>query len=344
MTKSDRSSSLDQEETNRLSQIPTTYRRLLSSIDPDEYAASQLLYLEVSAQERSQKLATFENCRRHAFFVRHLETGEVRVRSNHCNLKWCPICARSKARGISNNVREWVMTLDAPKLLTLTLRHSTADLSNQVDDLLRFFRNWRRLTPMSKAYAGGVWFLQITYNVNTDTWHPHLHVILDGGFVNQKTLSERWNHVTHGSSIVDVRRIKNPEYAARYVARYVARPVRLADVPADRRTAIYWQLQGRRTCGTFGTARRAALTSRPSFDSTKWRSVGTYTTVLTLAPRDDRAQSILSAWVHHTPLDAGVCVYDPVTPDPTTSFDHEPEPPPKQLDLESWRIPYGFIS
>lgn len=55
---------------------------------------------------------------------------------------------------------------------------------------------------------------------------PHYHLILRSPFVPHAWLKAAWQNLT-GASIVDIRKIHNPEEAARYVAKYVCKQTKI---------------------------------------------------------------------------------------------------------------------
>lgn len=155
---------------------------------------------------------------------------------------------------------------------------------------------------MARTFAGGIWFTQLTFNELDRTWHPHLHVMLDGAFTPQKTLASTWHAVTVTSKILDIRVVKSTKDAARYVSRYVTRPIRLTDLPESQYLAVKIAFASRRTYGAFGTARTAKVLIKPTFDSTDWARIGNWSTVTALMPSLPAARAIYRAWITGRPL------------------------------------------
>jgi len=300
------SSSVHTQETNQ-NQPPTpSYRTHLASLHPEEFqlAAETIFYLFPDETDSTRQ--SFQNCRADAWFVRRKSTGEVRVHSRHCRNRFCPFCSQSKAAVISHNVFDWVKTLDRPKLLTLTLKHSAAPLDQQLTHLYDHFRTWRNRAPMKKEIKGGIWFVQVTLNPDDYTWHPHLHVILDASWIHQKVLSDAWLKVTKTSQVLDIREIRSAEKAAGYVARYVARAGDLRTMPVDYRAELYHALGRRRSCGAFGSARKAKVMDRPVYDRSDWENIGSFSLVVSLFHTVPEAREIYMAWRQNQPLLPGI--------------------------------------
>lgn len=184
---------------------------------------------------------------------------------------------------------------------------------------------------MARAIHGGVWFLQVTWNAETEQWHPHLHCVLDADYVDQRILSRKWLQVTHTSKIVDIRKVNRRSEVSRYVCRYVSRPCELAPLPLPRREELFWAFQGRRLAGTWGSARKLRLTYNPPDPVGTWRTVGSWALVWGLASTDVRAATILSAWLNRTPLAADVTLYDVFNDADGLPAEVQPEPPPSPI-------------
>jgi hypothetical protein len=53
-----------------------------------------------------------------------------------------------------------------------------------------------------QAVAGGVRAIETTYNERTDSWHVHMHVLVDGPFLIAAELLDTWRAVTDGTALV----------------------------------------------------------------------------------------------------------------------------------------------
>lgn len=81
-------------------------------------------------------------------------------------------------------------------------------------------RSWLRLTKRNRyaVWRDGVRKVEITYNAKTDTYHPHMHMVLfvrpgyfARNYISRAQLLEDWREVTGQPEItqVDIRRCKN---------------------------------------------------------------------------------------------------------------------------------------
>ena len=327
------SSSVHPEETNDISLPNHSYRSHIRLLDPDEHDATDELFDILYSGPDHIVRQRLRDCRTRVYFIRHDDTGEIRVSANTCKHRWCLPCAKARSSIIAHNVGDWVQSLHGPKLLTLTLVHGPALLADQIEHLIHFFRRLRQMPLFKKAWRGGAWFLQVSLKIGSESWHPHLHVILDGDYVPHHTIKKAWKKITTTSDIVDIRKIRTPQYAARYVSRYVSRPAVLKDLPLSARKELYDAFCHKRLLGTFGSARGARLLAKPPFDRSKWHKVGAWSLVIGLANTNPAAHAILQAWNTNRPLPKRISLYDYFTDKTGLPRDLDPEPPPDQLRI-----------
>lgn len=291
------------ETTDRWS-TPNSYQELLKREHAAEFQAAEFLYGAIDEREKPDKLSRLQSCRSNAWFIRHDLTGEVRIASNSCKLRWCPLCAQARQNYIASQVSAWFRQVDYPKLLTLTLRHTTSPLTDQVNFLYRCFQKLRKRKFITKRLRGGVWFFQVKKSKDGQTWHPHLHVLIDSDFIDRKKLSQMWAEITLGSTVIDIRAVIDTDKAVQHNARYCASPATLVDLQPWERIDLHDTFANRRLVGCFGTAKNISLRPVKPPDSDSWISVGSWDLVIGLAGEDSRADEILEAWRNKKPLSA----------------------------------------
>lgn len=286
--------------------MPSSFHERCRLMDTAEYEKAEWLYGWLTDLGEKDQTANLAECRNRAWFVRNRHTNAVRVVSNQCRLRWCPLCQRAKAKFMSRSISDWLRTLDRPKFLTLTLKHSDAPLQFQIAELYRFFQRFRKLRDIRKQIRGGVWFFQIHRSTKTNQWHPHLHCLLDSDFIPHEELSRLWLRTTLSSSVVDIRQVKELDKAAEYVSRDAAKPARLEGIEPDQMIELFYALKGKRICGTWGTAKKLQLTAKPLSDKTDWVDVGSWSVVVGLRNEHPAAEAIIKAWLTKKPLQPGL--------------------------------------
>jgi hypothetical protein len=168
-----------------------------------------------------------------------------------CKSRVCPDCQKRHAAKMR---REFVKLIgswrkrpgQAVMLLTLTFRSSGGRIVGS--DIRRGFREVRKLVrefyPKS-AGCGAIGVAEIGGHNNL-----HVHLIVGGGFVSQRALSERWLRITGNSYVVDIRAVRGVARAVGYVLKYMGKvpdyvdPVSYVD--------LLRALKGTRRMHTFG--------------------------------------------------------------------------------------------
>jgi hypothetical protein len=287
---------LDPQETTPSNRMKPTYRQQFMQFCEPEYLATVEAYERIYPHPSDGSRYALANCRKHAYFAMDRISGDVKVMSDSCRERWCPMCAAQKAKFAKESCQQYIESLKSPRFLTLTLRHCEDDLKPQVEFLQDAFRRLRTRAYWKKRVFGGVWFLQVHRSENDGCWHPHLHILLDGAYLEHGTLSDLWDLVSYGSPVLDIRKIHNPESSASYVARYSARPAKFEAMPIADRVEMITSLKGKRLSGTFGTAKCITLTTPKITSDADWTRIGFYDTLVKDAMTDLKAQVILLAY------------------------------------------------
>lgn len=119
-------------------------------------------------------------------FLKNLETGEKRLESaDFCKERLCPMCQWRKSMKVFHQVSKVMdrVQQDNPKIvplfLTLTLKNCKNEELSSVLDII--FRGWYQMTKhrkFNRIVQGWFRALEITYNQESKTFHPHIHAII----------------------------------------------------------------------------------------------------------------------------------------------------------------------
>lgn len=182
-------------------------------------------------------------------------------------------CAHTRAAVIARNLADHVRGRRT-RLITLTIRHSAQPLTEQVRKLYRSFRKLRRRQPSAALFRGGLAILELHHTGQANGWHPHLHVLAEGDFVEQRELAADWHAITRDSYVVHVTAVRNDTNAIRYVTKYATKPLAksAAHTPALIAEALL-ALKGRRLLIPFGTWQHVRFTDPPQ-DDREWEILG----------------------------------------------------------------------
>ena len=218
------------------------------------------------------------------------ETGKNRIRANYCHNRLCEPCMRAKANLMAANL---TARLECPpegnyRFVTLTLKHSDAPLREQID---RLYASWKKLRAdklWKDSQKGGAAVLEVKLSDQDQKWHPHLHIVTEGGYIDQRDLSTAWYSITGDSFKVDIRALRSAKDACHYLSKYITKGV-TANVWDRDDTALEWMcsMRGVRTAATFGSWRGYKLLAKPK-DDREWVSLGLLTKIVQQARSGDR--------------------------------------------------------
>jgi len=205
-----------------------------------------------------------EACGRDAAVWQSSETGELSVSRALCRSRVCPTCGRIRSEQLRRDILPLIQQMDCCRMLTLTMRSSAAPLQEQLADLRAAWRRLRRSKQARRALRSGVYVIEITYNWERDQWHPHMHVLFDGQYWDQKSASAAWEAASGGSSIVDIRMVHARTAAANYMAKYVSKCHTPTRCPAKRFGEWSRAVHGLRLVQTFGELHGSKLSQSPT--------------------------------------------------------------------------------
>lgn len=316
--------SLEPLETSEISNSRFSYRDHLTLEFPAKMQAVEQIYSAVDMAENKNYFLRLTNCRSVAMFERNEETGKVRVTSEHCGLRWCPLCAKARQGRIMNEVSGWFEKVRRPVLLSLTLKHTTAPLKHQVYHLYKDFKKLRNRQLLKKKSKGGIWFFHIKRSKTDGLWHPHIHCLMDSDYIPKKAVSDLWRKITGGSYVVHLKTVENPRNSVSHAARYAAEPCDMSTLSESDGLEVFEAMHGKRLCGTWGTGRTMNLRKPPDPDSGSWKFVGSWNEVIMTQDSDPIAKAIMSAYVLDSSIDESITLI-------------EPEPPPKFVKYEPFK-------
>jgi hypothetical protein len=241
-----------------------------------QYKRALVLAAMYRAGASPTQVDAFQNCGSGAIVEWCQETQQYRIRATYCKNRNCEPCARAKANLMAANLQEKLKDRKEHeyRFITITLAHSDDPLRDQVNRLISSFRSLRATKMWKSHQAGGAYIIEIKWNPDTAEWHPHLHLIAQGDYLNQARLSEAWRQITTDSFVVDIKTLSSDKDAAHYVTKYVGKGTNLECWQNDA-AAEEWitAMRGIRTMGTYGSWRGYKLLAKPR-DEHAWKYVG----------------------------------------------------------------------
>lgn len=211
----------------------------------------------VTALERSDKhqvccrASKMSSCSSQAMWAIDEEDHPVFV-LNRCKDRLCPLCAKHRSWTIAERIERLLSSFNEPRMMTLTIQHRAENLESNIRRLATSFRKLRETPNWKQRVKGGVYVIEVTRNIATGTWHPHLHILFDGTFYPQSQLADEWQAITGDSRIVWLNRVGNKRNSARYAAKYAAKPTGMETWEWEAVCEYAEAMHGKRMTHTFG--------------------------------------------------------------------------------------------
>lgn len=197
-------------------------------------------YISLAYEEIDpRKAERMKECANWLSFVRK-EDGTMKLHdARFCRVRLCPVCQWRRSLKTFAQMSQVldVATSDGYQFifLTLTMKNcSGSNLSNELTHLLLSFNRLMKYKDIQKAVKGFYRGCEVTHNVNTDEYHPHIHAILAvrsgyfGGtmYLSQARWTELWQRAlqVEYTPVIDVRKCKGGSKAIAEACKYAVKP------------------------------------------------------------------------------------------------------------------------
>lgn len=174
----------------------------------------------------------FKKCGENCWVQYSPSRDTYRTIANSCNLRFCPICGDRIRQQTAAKAAARLDALhsDRLKLITLTMKSSSAPLVDQLRNLRVCFRKLRQRHVWKDTVTAGFAVIEMTFNKKIRQWHPHLHIVCDAPYIPHAHLKNHWLSITKTSSIVDIRPCVANLNIAKYLAKYLGKPPALTEL------------------------------------------------------------------------------------------------------------------
>jgi hypothetical protein len=270
----------------------------------------------IASGQAASRLERFDRCGARAWVIRSKGSTPIyRLACDKCRDRFCEACASEKRLTVCRNLRDQLPD-QMMRLVTFTLLSTAMPLSDQIDRIYGCFKDMRGTELWRENVTGGLTFLELTRNVETGLFHPHLHVLTSGKYLPQKLLRQEWLKITGDSYIVDVRAVDNPGVAAGYVAKYAGKSVNATVWRChDALVMTVVAMAGRRTFNAFGSWRHLSLARCPS-DDIGWEPVAPLHRLITKSAGGDVASRKILHLLRGVSTDEPIMLGLPAPPTP----------------------------
>lgn len=236
----------------------------------------------VIAGEAPAIVAAYDACCNSGMIQYSPELKRHRVLTNTCKNRLCPRCGRLRRHDYALKLEEAIGPVrpNQWRFFTLTLKSSDVPLADQLDHLQASYRRLRQQTIWKRNVERAKGVIEVTWNDETEMWHPHLHIVAEGRFIAKEKLSFAWEKASQGSIIVDIRALDGTGKAVRYLCKYLGKTpdLRSARDPLIKLAEFYDAIKGRKMIlhsGTWPDIEEPEITEDPAEASATWQTVGT---------------------------------------------------------------------
>jgi hypothetical protein len=168
-----------------------------------------------------EKFGFENNCSKVGIKVKNEETKEEKIFILRCKNKFCPICSRIKAQKIKKEIEKITQNFQNPKFLTLTLK-TDEDLEKIFKKIKSGFEKFKKNKFIKNRIKKIIGIYEIKKKEN-NKWYIHLHLIVDGLYLEQKKISEIWKKITGDSFIIYIEKVKNKKDLKNYLSKYITK-------------------------------------------------------------------------------------------------------------------------
>lgn len=189
-----------------------------------------------TSMELYNKAFRVKNCMTNAKYREDSTEDNIKIeRAWFCGDRWCPVCIWRKSLASSaemyNLNTEIISETDTEycyRMVTLTVPNiSKEELSATIEKMGTAWGKIIRRKTFKDSIKGWVKVLDITYNAETDTYHPHYHVATchvasyghnQGHYITHNTWLQWWREAMEDPTITQVHdgRWDSPAHAVGY--------------------------------------------------------------------------------------------------------------------------------
>ena len=179
-----------------------------------------------------------------------------------CRKRWCTECCRIKTAELTNAYKQPILELGALYFVTLTTPNVTANnLRKEIKRMIKAFQLIKNnIRKTYKIKINGIRKIEITYNKELNTYHPHFHLIQDNAHASDLVMDLWLNQFPKAKSVAqDVRKIDtNNEQSFIELFKYATKETTKngEQYSGEILNNIYTSIQGLRIYQSYGTIRK----------------------------------------------------------------------------------------
>jgi len=115
-----------------------------------------------------------------------------------CKCRLCPFEMRARSMAAVHKFGAIIRSFKEPKYLVVSMQNcEITELRSGIRDLFKAFGRLRH-SKLCRGVRAAMAVLEVTYNEQARTWHPHLNVVFDGDYLPKPELNAVWLRSTQG--------------------------------------------------------------------------------------------------------------------------------------------------
>lgn len=197
-----------------------------------------------------------------AYYCAHILKQEgKKVTSHYCKTRVCHICNRISTAKLIKGYINQLMSLDGLQFVTLTIPNcNESELNVTVDSMLKSISNIVRvIRERKKIKINGIRKIEGTYNFIENTYHPHIHLLVDsnaGNLIVTEWL-KRYPKAKLSAQNVRIADKNSLNELFKYTTKIISRTkVGVIDIYVPALDKIMLSLKGRRCFQPFGNIKK----------------------------------------------------------------------------------------
>lgn len=176
---------------------------------------------------------------------------------NSCSVRVCPHCAHRRSKILATRTQSFVVERMAGLRYVVLAERNSDSLEEGIASLWESWTRLRRSVRWKRKVTGCMVALEVTYNREDGTWHPHLNVLMEGEYFPFLELNKAWGEATSHRGRTSYIRAADAGTVFELI-KYVTKISDLLDNPSALDEFLAAS-HGRRLIRTYGTFRGLAV-------------------------------------------------------------------------------------
>jgi plasmid rolling circle replication initiator protein Rep len=144
-----------------------------------------------------RKAAACADCHRSFRHWRCRNSHDWAEAENSCSVRVCPHCSHRRAKVLGSRMERFLLNREKTDLRYAVLAERNSE--NIEEGMRLLWKSWTRLrrsVRWKQKVKGCIVALEVTYNREEDTWHPHLNVLMEGDYFPFEELRQAWSEAS----------------------------------------------------------------------------------------------------------------------------------------------------